>query len=150
MDAQELAQKFALKVAAAASEKDRHSAVGSDNSQQRTEDEEHCKRAMKHHVIPFLKDLQHHFGEEQFSFSMQVDKDQQPVGVSFRVGDGGTTSISTAFGNIVVTQTGASGSSKGISYVYPPDVEPYISNSSDLTREKMAKLVDMVIDNSPG
>jgi len=150
MDAQQLAQKFALKVAAAASEKDRQTAVAADNSQKRTDDVEHCKRAMETQVIPFFKDLQHHFGNEQFSFSMQVDIDQKPVGLSFRIGDGGTTSISTAFGNIVVTQTGASGSSKGLSYVYPPDVEPYISNSGDLTREKMAKLVDMIIDSSPG
>ena len=32
-------------------------------------------------------------------------------------------------------------------YVYAPDVEPYISNSGDLTREKIAKLVEMVIAN---
>jgi hypothetical protein len=34
--------------------------------------------------------------------------------------------------------------------VYPPDAEPYISNSGDLTREKIAKLVELVIDNSAG
>jgi hypothetical protein len=32
--------------------------------------------------------------------------------------------------------------------VYGPDVEPYISNSGDLTREKMAKLVEMEIDTA--
>jgi hypothetical protein len=50
----------------------------------------------------------------------------------------------------VVTRAGASGSSKGVAYVYPPDAEPYISNSGDLTREKIAKLAEMVIDNSGG
>jgi hypothetical protein len=34
--------------------------------------------------------------------------------------------------------------------VYPPDAEPYISNSGDLTQEKIAKLVELVIDNSAG
>jgi hypothetical protein len=31
---------------------------------------------------------------------------------------------------------------------YPPDVEPYISNSGDLTRDKIAKLVEMVMEDS--
>jgi hypothetical protein len=31
--------------------------------------------------------------------------------------------------------------------VYPPDAEPYISNSSDLTRDKIAKLVEMTMNN---
>jgi hypothetical protein len=60
------------------------------------------------------------------------------------------TIITTAFGNIVVTRLGASGSSKGTAVVYPADAEPYISNSGDLTREKIAKLVELVIDNAAG
>jgi hypothetical protein len=31
--------------------------------------------------------------------------------------------------------------------VYPPDAEPYISNSGDLTRDKIAKLVEMTMNN---
>jgi len=34
----------------------------------------------------------------------------------------------------------------GFPYVYPPDAEPYISNSGNLTRDKIAKLVEMLID----
>ena len=41
---------------------------------------------------------------------------------------------------------GNSGSTKGVSFVYPPDAEPYISNSGDLTRDKIAKLIEMVMD----
>jgi hypothetical protein len=48
----------------------------------------------------------------------------------------------------VVTRAGDGGTTKGIPYVCPPDVEPYISNSGDLTRDKIAKLVEMVIDNT--
>jgi hypothetical protein len=40
------------------------------------------------------------------------------------------------------------GTSKGVPFVYAPDVEPYISNSGDLTRDKIAKLVEMVIDTA--
>jgi hypothetical protein len=35
-----------------------------------------------------------------------------------------------------------------VSFVYSPDREPYISNSGDLTRDKIAKLVEMVIDHA--
>ena len=150
MDAKELAEKFLARVAAAAEEKDRQIAVAADNVQKRTDDVEHCKRAMDAHVLPFLRELQQYLGEEQFSFAPQIDLDHKPVGVSFRIGDGPATTISSAFGNIIVTRTGASGSSKGVSFVYAPDEEPYISNSGDLTREKIAKLVEMAIDNSAG
>ena len=150
MDAKELAQKFTAKVASAALEKDRQATVAADNTHKRTDDVEHCRNAMENHVVPFFKELQHHLGDKQFSFALQIDTDHKPVGISFKIGDGPATNISTALGNILVTHTGASGSSKGVSYVYPADAEPYISNSGDLTRDKMAKLVEMVIDNSVG
>lgn len=43
---------------------------------------------------------------------------------------------------------GRPGVTGGVPYVYAPDVEPYISNSGDLTRDKIAKLVEMVIDTA--
>jgi hypothetical protein len=150
MNALELAEKFRTKTAAAAAEKERQSVVAADNLQKRSDDVQHCKNAMATNVIPFLQELQHHLGDEQFSYALQVDLDHMPVGVSFRVGDGAATTISSAFGNIIVTRTGASGSSKGVSFVYSPDEEPYISNSGDLTRDKIAKLVEMAIDNAGG
>jgi hypothetical protein len=104
---------------------------------------------MEQQVIPVLKELEHHFGTKQFSFAPQVDIDHKPVG-AFRIGDGAPTIITTAFGNIVVTRLGVSGSSKGTAFVYPPDAEPYISNSGDLTQQKIAKLVELVIDNAAG
>lgn len=149
MNAQELAEKFKAKVTAAVVEKDKQMIIAADHADVRTDDIEHCKRAMQDNVLPFLSDLQHHFPNQQFSFAPQIDMhDHKPVGVSFKIGDGPATSIATAFGNIIVTRIGDSGSSKGVAFVYPPDVEPYISNSGDLTRDKIAKLVEMVIDNT--
>jgi hypothetical protein len=149
MNAQELADKFNAKIAVAAVEKDRQSEIAADNVGKRTADVEHCKRAMEQNVLPFLEELKHHFGEQQFSFAPQIElKDHRPVGVSFKIGDGPPTTITTAFGNIVVTRIGDSGTSKGVPFVYAPDVEPYISNSGDLTRDKIAKLVEMVIDTA--
>jgi hypothetical protein len=92
--------------------------------------------------------LKHQLGEQHFSFAPQIElNDHRPVGVSFTIGDGGPTSITAAFGNIIITRIGDSGSAKGTPYVYAADVEPYISNSGDLTRDKIAKLVEMVIDD---
>jgi len=149
MNAQKLAEKFADRVAAAVVERDRQTAIAAENTSTRSDDISHCKRAMEHNVLPFLAELKEHFPEQQFSFAPQVDMhDHKPIGVSFKIGDGAWTSICTAFGNIVVTRIGDSGSSKGVAFVYPPDVEPYISNSGDLTRDKIAKLVEMIIDNT--
>jgi hypothetical protein len=104
---------------------------------------------MESNVIPFLTELKQHLADGQFTFSPQIDvHDHKPVGVSFQIGDGGITTISTALGNIIVARTGDGGTTKGVAYVYPPDAEPYISNSGDLTRDKIAKLVEMVIDNT--
>jgi hypothetical protein len=148
MDAKQLADKFASKVAAAVAEREKQKVVAADNTVKRTDDAEHCKRQLVEHVVPFLSELQSHLSESQFSFSPQVDlKDHKIVGVSFRIGDGPVTTISTAYGNVSVTRSGDSGSSRGVNFVYPPHAEPYISNSGDLTREKIAKLIDMAIDH---
>ena len=149
MNAKELADKFNAKTDAAVVERQRQSGLAAEHIQKRSEDIEHCKRAMESNVLPFLAELKQHLGEGQFTFAPQIDiQDHKPVGVSFKIGDGGTTSISTALGNIIVTRVGDGGTKRGIAYVYPPDAEPYISNSGDLTRDKIAKLVEMVIDNT--
>ena len=149
MDARELADKFIAKSGEAALERNRQSGLSRQFVQERAEDVVHCKNALENNVLPFLTELRQHLGDEQFAFSPQIDmQDHRPVGVSFKIGDSGTTSISTALGNIVITRLGDGGTKKGVAYVYAPDAEPFISNSGDLTREKIAKLVEMVIDNS--
>lgn len=149
MTAEELANKFKEKVAAAVLEKGRQEGIAADNVHARTADVEHCKNALEREVIPFLAELKQHLGDEQFSFAPQVElHDHRPVGVSFTVGSGRPTSISTAFGNIVVTRIGDSGTSKGVPFVFAPDADPFISNSGDLTRDKIARLIEMVIDHS--
>ena len=146
MHAEELANKFRDQIAAAIAEKKKQSGIASENADKRAADVEHCKNALEREVIPFLTELKQHLGKDQFSFAPQIElNDHRPVGVSFTIGNGAATSITTAFGNIVVTRIGDSGTAKGTPYVYAPDVEPYISNSGDLTREKIAKLLEMVI-----
>jgi hypothetical protein len=104
MNAKELADKFNAKTGAAVVERARQSGLAAEHIQKRSEDIEHCKRAMESNVLPFLAELKQHLGEGQFTFAPQIDiQDHKPVGVSFKIGDGGTTSISTALGNIMVT-----------------------------------------------
>jgi hypothetical protein len=148
MNAKELADKFNARIGLALVERDRQSDLAAEHLQKRSADIEHCKRAMESNVLPFLAELKQHLGEGQFTFAPQVDMDHKPVGVSFKIGDSGITTISTALGNIVITRAGDGGASRGVAYVYPPDAEPYISNSGDLTRDKISKLIEMVIDNS--
>ena len=149
MDAKELAAKFVAKAAAAVAEKGKQETATPDDNGKRLKDAEDCKRAMTEVVIPFLSELKAHFPQDQFSFAPQIDvSDHKFVGVSFRVGDGPITAISTTFGNVLVSHTGASGSSKGVHIVYSQEAEPFISNSGDLTREKISKLVEMIIDHT--
>jgi hypothetical protein len=43
-------------------------------------------------VLPFMAELKHHFGEQQFSFAPQIElNDHRPVGISFKIGDGAPT-----------------------------------------------------------
>jgi hypothetical protein len=135
-------------VASAAAEREKQKTVATETQTTRSVDADHCKRAMAENVIPFLSELKSHLPEGQFSMASQIDlQDHKTVGVSFRIGDGPVTTIFTAFGNVFVTRGGDSGSSKGTSMVFPPDAEPYISNSGDLTRDKIAKLIEMMINN---
>jgi hypothetical protein len=147
MDAKQLADRFAQKIAEAVTERGKQTVLASENEVKRTDDVEHCHRALEQNVLPFFAELKHHMGE-QFSYAQQIDRDHKPVGVSFKLGDGGPVNITTAFGNIVITRMGSSGAALGGAIVLAPDAEPYISNSGDLTREKMAKLVEMVMENA--
>jgi len=149
MDARALAAKFVAKAASAVAEKYRQEAAIPDDDAKRLKDAEDCKRAITEVVIPFLSELKAHFPQGQFSFHPQIDlSDHKFVGVSFRVGDGPVTTISTTFGNVMVSHSGASGSSRGVDLVYSPETDPFISDSGDLTREKISKLVEMIIDHT--
>ena len=149
MNAKELAAKFATKVAAAATEKNKQTKAAREDRSTDLLDAAECKRAMTEVVIPFLSEIKAEFPPDQFSFSPQIDlQDHQFVGVSFKVGNGPMITISAAFGNIIIAQSGGSGSGKGIDFVYGRDAEPFISSSGDLTREKVSKLIEMVIDNA--
>ena len=86
MEAKELAAKFAARVAAAATEKDKRTKVAKEDRATDLTDAAECKRAMTEVVIPFLAEIKAEFPPGQFSFSPQIDlQDHQFVGVSFKV-----------------------------------------------------------------
>jgi hypothetical protein len=66
MNAKELADKFNAKTDAAVVERERQSGLAGEHIQKRSEDIEHCKRAMESNVLPFLAELKQHLGEGQF------------------------------------------------------------------------------------
>jgi hypothetical protein len=81
MNAEQLAEKFRQKLSAAVAERERQAIIAAENKDKRTADIEHCKQAMEREVIPFLEELKHHLGEEQFSFAPQIERnDHRPVG----------------------------------------------------------------------
>jgi hypothetical protein len=115
MNAKELAAKFATKVAAAATEKNKQTKAAREDRASDLLNAAECKRAMTEVVIPFLSEIKAEFPPDQFSFSPQIDlQDHELVGVSFKVGSGPMVTISAAFGNITIAQSGGSGSGKGI------------------------------------
>ena len=149
MNPKELAAKFQARVAAAATRKEEQTKAAGEDRATDLRDAAECKRAMTEVVIPFLSEIKAEFPPDQFSFSPQIDlQDHRFVGVSFKVGNGPMVTISAAFGNIIIAQSGGSGSGKGIEFVYGRGAEPFISNSRDLTRDKVAKLIEVVIDNA--
>ena len=99
MNAEELAHKFRDRSPLLLLRKKKQRGIASENADKRAADVEHCKNALEREVIPFLSELKHHLGDDQFSFAPQIElKDHRPVGVSFTIGNGAPTSITTAFG----------------------------------------------------
>jgi hypothetical protein len=121
MNAKDLSEKFPSKVAIAGVEREVQKRLNHDFSARWLDDVEHCKNVMARDVIPLLVDLKSHLPDTQFSCSPQIDgQDHRIIGVSFTIGDGPPTTISTAFGNVIVTHAGVSGSSKGVNFVVRP------------------------------
>jgi hypothetical protein len=70
---------------------------------------------MEQNLLPFLTELEQQLGEQQF-FSLPNRTQRPPAGrLILQDRDGAPTIITTAFGNIVVTRIGDSGTSKGVS-----------------------------------
>jgi hypothetical protein len=69
MNAKELADKFIAKTDAAVVERARQLGLAAEYVLKRSQDIEHCKRAMESNVLPFLAELKQHLGDGQFTFA---------------------------------------------------------------------------------
>jgi hypothetical protein len=149
MEPKDLVAKFAKKTAAAATDREKQKAAGAEHRAARLKRGKDGKKAMAEVVIPYLTEMKAQFPQNAFSFNvMELDADDhKPTGVSFRIGYGPTVTISISFGDVTVAKTGVHGA-RGVPFVYSPNAEPFISVPNDLTRAKLSKLIEMVLEDA--
>jgi hypothetical protein len=151
MDPKELAAKYAKKCAEEALEKASQKLKQEEMLDQLKADAAAYKKAFTDVVIPFMSELQQAFPKETFSYRAHIDlSDNKPVGVSFKIGDMDPIEIISQAGKIAIIRMAPS-LGRGfpqISCTYSPNAEPYISSPGDLTREKIANLVAIVMEDA--
>jgi len=151
MEPKDLAAKFSQKSAGqAASSAVRRKAI-SEKEVERSKEADDCKKAVSDVVIPYLTEVQDAFPPSKFSFQItRRDAAQQPLEVTFRIGSDLKVGILVESGRVVIRRQGPEikGPNPNVVFVYSPNAEPFISSAADLTREKLAKLIDMEIDNA--
>ncbi len=151
MDPKELAAKYAKKCAEEALEKASQKIKQEEILDKLKADTAAYKKAITDVVIPFMSELQQAFPKDTFSYHAQIDlSDNKPFGVSFKIGDMDPIEIISQAGRISIRRMAPS-LGRGfpqISCTYSPNAEPYISSPGDLTREKLAKLIAMVVEDT--
>lgn len=68
-----------------------------------------------------------------------------PLGVRFAVGGSLQYEISVASSKVWIKRVGSKSDGLGTAFVYPGTEEPHISEPQDLTRDKIGKLLELVI-----
>jgi hypothetical protein len=108
--------------------------------------------AMRDVVIPFFQELASTFpnGVFRFNASHTMDASLVPVAVSFKIGDGAEHVIEVVQGNVQIYYNAIANAIQrngfNIVIVYAGNAEPFIAGPSDLTREKLCKLVEKAIN----
>jgi hypothetical protein len=157
MDPNQLAKLYERKSAATAAKAAERQAQ---KGRQRTELQKRTEQgdvALRDVVIPYFQELVSAFPKGHFTFNSAVKTDavtHAPVAVSFKIGDGAEHFIEVIQGNVQVWRAHpgkAAKSGKRPAHFqerkdYSPDAEPFIAGPSDLTREKLGKLVEMAIE----
>jgi hypothetical protein len=115
------------------------------------------RAAMRDVVIPYLQEVQKTFPKGAFKLNVSVSREAEtlaPLAVSFQIGDGAEHVIEATQGNVRVYTTlppksGLAGvPALNIRFVYSGNAEPFIAGPSDLTREKLGKLVELAIQKT--
>jgi hypothetical protein len=168
MDPKELAQLFEEKNADKAAKTAQEKAQLEAQRAERQKRTEAGRVALRDVVIPYFKKLVATFPKGQFSFDPAALMDSEThtsVAVSFKIGDGAEHCIEVIQGNVRIWRQGPKFPGQGgkrpkvpkgrkppgqlpgmsIQFVYSGNAEPFIAVPSDLTPEKLGKLVEMAI-----
>jgi len=99
-------------------------------------------------VIPYFTEIAQTIGADNFRFTEVPDGNPLstlPLGVRFVIGSGVEYEISVASSKVWIKTVGSKSAGIGVVYVYPGTHEPHISEPGDLTREKLGKLLALMI-----
>jgi len=102
-------------------------------------------------VVPYFDEILQAIGPAGFHFSQVPSSDPidiLPLGVRFAVGDSVEFEISVASSKVWIKKVGSKLDGVGTSFVYPGTEEPHIGEPQDLTREKVGKLLELVIEQA--
>jgi hypothetical protein len=102
-------------------------------------------------VVPYFQEILQTMGSAGFQFS-QVQSPNPveglPLGVRFSVGDSVEYEVSVASSKVWIKKVGSKSAGVGTVFVYPSTEEPHISEPQDLTREKIGKLLELIIEQT--
>jgi hypothetical protein len=99
-------------------------------------------------VIPYFTEITRTMGANTFKFTEVSDGNPVsalPIGVRFMIGSSVEYEISVASSKVWIKTVGSKSAGVSVVYVYPSTQEPHISEPRDLTREKLGKLLALVI-----
>jgi hypothetical protein len=159
MDPKELAALHAKKKAATAAETAKSKIAAEKQQEEFRKRVEQGRAVMRDVVIPYFKGLVSTFPKGEFEFKTTLtDETHAPVGVSFKIGDGVEHSIEVVQGNVTVSKKGPQYPAKigragvrtpgiNVRFVFAGTAAPFIAGPSDLTKEKLSKLVEMAIND---
>jgi hypothetical protein len=102
-------------------------------------------------VVPYFDEILKTMGPDGFQFSQVRSSDPidiLPLGVRFLVGDSVEYEISVASSKVWIKRVGSKSDGVGTAFVYPSTEDPHIAEPQDLTREKIGKLLELVIEQA--
>ena len=103
--------------------------------------------ALKDVVLPYFEEVATAFDTGEFAIETKLDaSDRSFVGVSFKIGGGPEYGVEGIGGNVRVWKRypGTKSAPRPI-YFFSAQREPFIGSITDLTREKLEKLVQLAI-----
>ncbi|MEI9930124.1 MAG: hypothetical protein WDM89_06135 [Rhizomicrobium sp.] len=103
-------------------------------------------------VVPYFDEILRAIGPAGFQFSLVPSSNPieggLPLGVRFAVGSSVEHEISVASSKVWIKRIGSKSDGVATVFVYPGAEEPYIGEPQDLTRDKIGKLLELVIEKA--